>query len=804
MARRSKKNPKNYMIPLDFPEQDYMYGAQPKMAHWTSFPDYSYNVFWREKWGLPVWQASGAGAAWGPAASEAKNNPAAAGYSVTVFGEVVSTHATRAEAKAARAKWLKSQTRVPAYGVKVKVSSPRTLDNPSPAQVTAWVVSPKGTIVARRPMTEAEAREFLMASWKALDRRGEETNDWSLGFERANGTGEMLWADLVPKVFRGRTVPGQSVLKLGWSAIGGPGSYAQSNPRYWAQEPGMQTGFMVSADSAPEALMKARRKTGRNRGKFQISPVGQSNPNAAKAPASDPGPGPYHPGKWYVETKMPTNAGMALTAHESNWGPYLPNMFPYGQGGRKATYKNPRTESPTVSWQHELEKLQRLALGAVAQSNPYYSDDDERSRDFGKMSGIAYEMKHGTSDPALIRFVPWVKSKIEDFRQRGLPGAVRQMEHSLALAEKELARRVKLKGSKIRKSRGKSGYAMKPTKKVLAARRKKKAARKPRTLPAWQQQARELGIKFVGRLKADVLADIEALTGSAVANPEGRKKWEVWGELRVEALATPHGEPTSIKIKAFSPAEAWAKAGRLSQKALHEEFGPRFPAVAGMKLIFRPLARHEAVEGWNPPAQSRHNPRYRQGQHGSGPRGGYTKSERASLPSSVFLKPETRTWPVSDRRHAEIALQYMTAGRGRPQEYPTLIKRLARHWPVIPANRDIWQTYSRYRSDIAAKAGKRMPTLKQLAGGSERSRRAIANGLAVFSNPADISKAEYLSLRSTPLGTRDPRVHRVFSMGTRALQAAAARGDVVAGWEIEYRMGKPGRSAFGIGARANR
>ena len=99
--------------------------------------------------------------------------------------------------------------------------------------------------------------------------------------------------------------------------------------------------------------------------------------------------------------------------------------------------------------------------------------------------------------------------------------------------------------------------------------------------------------------------------------------------------------------------------------------------------------------------------------HGSGPRGGYQGDERSRLPTSAFLKPRTRSWPVSDVNHAHIALQYMNMGRGNRSEYPALIRSLAKHWPV-DQNPDIWQDYISKKSKIEAKCGCIMPTIGSL------------------------------------------------------------------------------------------
>ena len=66
---------------------------------------------------------------------------------------------------------------------------------------------------------------------------------------------------------------------------------------------------------------------------------------------------------------------------------------------------------------------------------------------------------------------------------------------------------------------------------------------------------------------------------------------------------------------------------------------------------------------------------------GSGSHGGYSPRERARVPSGMFLKPESRGWPVGDRRHVTIALQYMQRGFGNRSEYPKLLSRLLQIWP---------------------------------------------------------------------------------------------------------------------------
>ncbi|MAH47684.1 hypothetical protein CMI37_17825 [Candidatus Pacearchaeota archaeon] len=87
---------------------------------------------------------------------------------------------------------------------------------------------------------------------------------------------------------------------------------------------------------------------------------------------------------------------------------------------------------------------------------------------------------------------------------------------------------------------------------------------------------------------------------------------------------------------------------------------------------------------------------------GSGSRGGYSPAERDAIPASFFLKPEVRRWPVADEYHFKRALQYMTASRGNPGEYPLLLMRLAKLWPVA-RHRALWKIYSRNRAKIQRK-----------------------------------------------------------------------------------------------------
>jgi hypothetical protein len=88
--------------------------------------------------------------------------------------------------------------------------------------------------------------------------------------------------------------------------------------------------------------------------------------------------------------------------------------------------------------------------------------------------------------------------------------------------------------------------------------------------------------------------------------------------------------------------------------------------------------------------------------------GGYSPEEREQLPSSDFLKPETRGWPVSDKRHAEIALQYMAWGRGNRSEYPKLLERLFAI-PRYENDKGLRQLYERLKPQIEARMARKNP-----------------------------------------------------------------------------------------------
>lgn len=194
---------------------------------------------------------------------------------------------------------------------------------------------------------------------------------------------------------------------------------------------------------------------------------------------------------------------------------------------------------------------------------------------------------------------------------------------------------------------------------------------------------------------------------------EGGDEWAEWA-LGREGI--PHRNP---KVGALTrqgrgmTAAQSIRAREMTVKALMKARGlSRKQAEAFYARIFElePAKAASNPRGWRQPSG------YTKASLpslGSGRKGGYTQAERDALPSSWFLKPRERAWPVADPAHVKIALQYMTAGRGRPSEYPALIKRLATLWPVAkhPA---LWAIYSKNKRKIEAKYGKKLPTLAQL------------------------------------------------------------------------------------------
>jgi hypothetical protein len=91
-----------------------------------------------------------------------------------------------------------------------------------------------------------------------------------------------------------------------------------------------------------------------------------------------------------------------------------------------------------------------------------------------------------------------------------------------------------------------------------------------------------------------------------------------------------------------------------------------------------------------------------------GPRGGLTARERESLGSDVFALPGRR-FPINDRRHAVIAMQYLLRGFVAEGDAPKVLAAIKKRYPPTdPRNREIWSFYSRH--------SERLPALQNPAG----------------------------------------------------------------------------------------
>lgn len=79
-----------------------------------------------------------------------------------------------------------------------------------------------------------------------------------------------------------------------------------------------------------------------------------------------------------------------------------------------------------------------------------------------------------------------------------------------------------------------------------------------------------------------------------------------------------------------------------------------------------------------------------------GPRGGLTAEERESLRASDFALPGRR-WPINDRRHAIIALQYILRKFGNAGDYPRILAAIEKKYPrADKRNAEIWEFHAKH------------------------------------------------------------------------------------------------------------
>lgn len=73
----------------------------------------------------------------------------------------------------------------------------------------------------------------------------------------------------------------------------------------------------------------------------------------------------------------------------------------------------------------------------------------------------------------------------------------------------------------------------------------------------------------------------------------------------------------------------------------------------------------------------------------TGPQGGLSEGQRATLPPSAFAvkRGGKMSWPIHDQRHAEIALNYMKRGFGNREDYPAILSQIQKRYPnLVPTS----------------------------------------------------------------------------------------------------------------------
>jgi hypothetical protein len=222
---------------------------------------------------------------------------------------------------------------------------------------------------------------------------------------------------------------------------------------------------------------------------------------------------------------------------------------------------------------------------------------------------------------------------------------------------------------------------------------------------------------------------------AAVLTPESKKalfKW--WSTRPLAPDPLPILKSTHMTIK-FRPSEdevalspigqevnlrvtGWAASGQIQAVAVEPEgvgsanefphitFALKDPSVAprlSNDLFTDPKAKRQTLAGptltarvgWSDGSTYHFEPPV---QPNPGPRGGLTSHERASLRTLDFALPGRR-WPINDRRHAVIAMQYMLRGFGNESDYPTILAAIEKKYPRSDRrNAEIWDFHSKHFS----------------------------------------------------------------------------------------------------------
>lgn len=144
----------------------------------------------------------------------------------------------------------------------------------------------------------------------------------------------------------------------------------------------------------------------------------------------------------------------------------------------------------------------------------------------------------------------------------------------------------------------------------------------------------------------------------------------------IQAVAVVPNGVTSTKANphvTFALRDASVPAA-LSDSLLSREIKGTIVGARGPALKARVGWSDGKMYHFERPGEAKENP---------GPRGGLSPAERAALPDSDFALPGRR-WPIPDRRHAQIAKNYMARGFGRHYEYPKIKKAIYDRFKMNP------------------------------------------------------------------------------------------------------------------------
>ena len=178
-----------------------------------------------------------------------------------------------------------------------------------------------------------------------------------------------------------------------------------------------------------------------------------------------------------------------------------------------------------------------------------------------------------------------------------------------------------------------------------------------------------------------------------------------------EVSLMPLGQEVTLQVT------GWAGDGKIQAVSIepvgvgsanaipHVTFAIKDPSVApklSNELFGSPDARKQSIRGpaltarvgWSDGGTYYFEPPVVQGN--PGPRGGLSAAERSSLRTSDFALPGRR-WPINDRRHAVIAMQYMLRGFGNHSDYPQILAAIERKYPRSDRrNAEIWEFHAKH------------------------------------------------------------------------------------------------------------